>query len=82
MGDSLFSILVDESRDVSMKEQMVIVVRYVDKNGHVVERFIGIEHITSTTALSLKSTIDKFFSKHGLNISRLSGQGYDGSSNM
>ena len=55
MGDSLFSILVDESRDVSMKEQMAIVVRYVDKNGHVVERFIGIEHITSTTALSLKA---------------------------
>ena len=82
MGDSLFSILVDESRDVSMKEQMAIIVRYVNNNGHVVEYFMGIEHVTSTTALSLKSAIDKFFSRHGLSISRLRGQGYDGASNM
>ena len=82
IGDSLFSILVDESRDVSMKEQMTIVVRYVGKNGHVVEHFMGIEHVTSTTALSLKAVIDKFFSRHGLRISRLRGQCYDGASNM
>ncbi|KAM2425494.1 hypothetical protein ACFX1W_022928 [Malus domestica] len=47
VGTSLFSILIDESRHVSRKEQMAIVLRYVDKNGHVVERFIGIEHVTS-----------------------------------
>ena len=82
MGDSLFSILVDESRDVSMKEQMAIIVRYVNNNGHVVEYFMGIEHVTSTTALSLKSAIDKFFSRHGLSISRLRGQGYDGASSI
>ncbi|XP_022867080.1 uncharacterized protein LOC111386832 [Olea europaea var. sylvestris] len=58
-GDSLFSILVDESCDVSMKEQMSIILRYVDNSGHVNERFIGIEHVTSTTALSLKAAIDK-----------------------
>ena len=82
IDDSLFSILVDESRDVSMKEQMAIVVRYVDKNGHVVERFMGIEHVTSTTALSLKAAIDKFFSRHGLSISKLRGECYDGARNM
>ncbi|XP_022852781.1 uncharacterized protein LOC111374358 [Olea europaea var. sylvestris] len=58
VGDSLFSILVDESCDVSMKEQMSIVLRYVDNSGHVNEHFIGIEHVTSTTALSLKAAID------------------------
>ena len=30
MGDSLFSILVDESRDVSVKDQMVVMFHYVD----------------------------------------------------
>ncbi|XP_022859237.1 uncharacterized protein LOC111380007 [Olea europaea var. sylvestris] len=59
VGDSLFSILVDESRDLSMKEQMSIILRYVDNSGHVNECFIGIEHVTSTTALSLKAAIDK-----------------------
>ncbi|KAM1571243.1 hypothetical protein ACFX10_036159 [Malus domestica] len=82
VGTSLFSILIDESRDVSTKEQMAIVLRYVDKNGHVVERFIGIEHVTSTDALSLKETIDGVFSRHKLSMSRLRGQGYDGASNM
>ncbi|XP_022843261.1 zinc finger MYM-type protein 1-like [Olea europaea var. sylvestris] len=82
VGDSLFSILVDESRDVSMKEKMSIVLRYVDNSGYVNERFIGIEHVTSTTALSLKTAIDKVFSRYNLSMSRLRGQGYDGASNM
>jgi hypothetical protein len=29
MGDGLFSVLIDESRDISIKEQMAVVVRYV-----------------------------------------------------
>ena len=33
IGDALFCILVDESHDISMKEQMVVILRYVDKNG-------------------------------------------------
>uniref|UniRef100_A0A803Q5F8 TTF-type domain-containing protein n=1 Tax=Cannabis sativa TaxID=3483 RepID=A0A803Q5F8_CANSA len=82
MEDVIFSILVDESRDVSIKEQMVVMFRYVDKKGYVIERFIGIEHVESTTSISLKIAIDKLFSKHGLSISRLRGQGYDGASNM
>ena len=48
------------------------------KKGHVIERFIGIEHVASTTALSLETNIDSLFSKHGLSMSKLSGQGYDG----
>ncbi|XP_062103100.1 uncharacterized protein LOC133814118 [Humulus lupulus] len=82
MGDIVFSILVDESRDVSIKEQMVVMFRYVDKRGCVIERFIGIEHVPNTTAISLKIAINKLFSKHGMSISKLRGQGYDGASNM
>ncbi|CAL2267578.1 unnamed protein product [Prunus armeniaca] len=58
MDDAFFSILVDESRDVSVKEQMVVMFRYVDKEGCVIERFIGIEHVTSTTAESLKANYE------------------------
>ncbi|XP_022871409.1 uncharacterized protein LOC111390581 [Olea europaea var. sylvestris] len=82
VGDSLFSILADESRDVSMKEQMSIILCYIDNSGHVNERFIGIEHVTSTTALSLKAVINKVFSRYNLSMSRLRGQGCDGASNM
>ncbi|KAF8396511.1 hypothetical protein HHK36_018134 [Tetracentron sinense] len=82
VGDFLFSILIDESRDISIKEQMVVVLRYVDKRGYVIERFLCIVHVTETTAISLKAAVDEIFSKHGLSITRLRGQGYDGASNM
>jgi hypothetical protein len=45
LGDSLFSILIDESRDISIKEQMAVVLRYVDNNGHIIECFLGIQHV-------------------------------------
>ncbi|XP_022846235.1 zinc finger MYM-type protein 1-like [Olea europaea var. sylvestris] len=67
IGDSLFSILVDEARDNSVKEQMAVVLRFVDKSGRVKERFWD--------------AIDAMFSTHGLSISSLRGQGYDGASN-
>ncbi|XP_028105174.1 uncharacterized protein LOC114304198 [Camellia sinensis] len=82
LGDALFSTLIDEIRDISIKEQMVVVIRYVDKKGQVIERFLGIEHVANTNALSLKQAVANLFSKHGLSISRLWGQGYDGASNM
>ncbi|XP_076926157.1 uncharacterized protein LOC143589218 [Bidens hawaiensis] len=82
LNDDVFSILVDESRDISKKEQMAVVLRYVDKLGFVKERFIGLVHVMETTALSLKAAIDDLFARHNLSISRVRGQGYDGASNM
>ncbi|XP_028055831.1 zinc finger MYM-type protein 1-like [Camellia sinensis] len=82
LDNEFFSILVDESRDISVKEQMAVVLRYVDKKGIVIERFLGIVHVSNTTALSLKATIESLFCRHGLSISKLRGQGYDGATNM
>ena len=61
---------------------MAVVVRYVNAEGHVIESFLGLEHVTSTTAISLKEAIEILFSRHKLSISKLRGQGYDGASNM
>ncbi|GER44462.1 zinc finger MYM-type protein [Striga asiatica] len=80
MGDAPFSILVDEARDHSIKEQMAVVLRFVDAKGEVIERFVGIEHVQSTDAHSLKLAIDELLSRNGLSISNLRGQGYDGAS--
>ncbi|CAM8920402.1 unnamed protein product [Rhodiola kirilowii] len=82
IGDKFFSLLVDEARDCSIKEQMAIVLRYVNDHGIVMEHFIGLVHVVDTTSLALKRGIDEFFAKYGLSLSKLRGQGYDGASNM
>ncbi|KAI3716955.1 hypothetical protein L1987_68206 [Smallanthus sonchifolius] len=82
LGDDVFSLLVDESSDVSKKEQMAVVIRYVDKCGVVKERFIGLVHVVDTYALSLKRAIDELFARYGLSLMKIRGQGYDGASNM
>ncbi|XP_028117856.1 uncharacterized protein LOC114315439 [Camellia sinensis] len=61
---------------------MAVVIQYVDKKGQVIDRFLGIEHVANTNALSLKQVMENLFSKLGLSIFRLQGQGYDGPSNM
>ncbi|XP_021775156.1 zinc finger MYM-type protein 1-like [Chenopodium quinoa] len=82
IGDDYFGILFDESSDASQKEQMALCVRYVDKKGMIVERFLGIVHVRDTTALSLKEAILSLLNEHSLSLSRVRGQGYDGASNV
>ncbi|XP_062017033.1 uncharacterized protein LOC133733428 [Rosa rugosa] len=81
ISDSLFSVLINEFLDISSMNQMAIILRFVDK-GTVIERYLGMVHVTNATALSLKVAVDDFFSSHGLIMSRLRGQTYVGTSNM
>ncbi|KAM3344704.1 hypothetical protein P3S68_024413 [Capsicum galapagoense] len=82
LNGDYFGILVDESKDISHKEQMALVLRYVDKNGEVVERFIGLVHVSDTSACSLKKEIYSLLFDHSLSPSKIRGQGYYGASNM
>ncbi|KAH7658156.1 Ribonuclease H-like protein [Dioscorea alata] len=82
IGDNYFSLTIDEAQDVLVKEQMGVVLRYVNKNGYVIERFLDMVHVSYTSSISLKNAIDCLFAKHGLSLSRLRRQGYDGASNM
>ncbi|KAK1367885.1 zinc finger MYM-type protein 1-like [Heracleum sosnowskyi] len=40
IGNSFFTLMVSESRDISLKEQMAGVLRYVNKHGEVIERLL------------------------------------------
>ena len=82
IGGDVFCLLVDESADVSGKEQMAVVLRYVDKLGLIKERLIGVVHVSETSASCLKSNIDNLFAKYGLSMTQVRGRGYDGASNM
>ncbi|KAJ9561793.1 hypothetical protein OSB04_006953 [Centaurea solstitialis] len=67
IGDSFFSILIDESHEASCKLTLVL-------------RFIGIKHVDDTSSLSLKVTVYSMLSNHGLSFSKIRGQGYNGAS--
>jgi Domain of unknown function (DUF4371) len=82
LDDDLFAILVDESRDVSCKEKMALVIRFVRKDGSVVERFLGVIHVLDTVATLLKVVVESKLVEHNLCLSRVREQGYDRASNM
>nr|XP_016486156.1 PREDICTED: zinc finger MYM-type protein 1-like [Nicotiana tabacum] len=82
LNGDFFALLVDESCDVSRKEQLAIVMQYVNRCGSVVEYFIGIVHICNTTALCLKKAIIDYLAQYSLSLSYVRGQCYDGASNM
>ncbi|KAK1362664.1 hypothetical protein POM88_047138 [Heracleum sosnowskyi] len=82
VGDSKFCILVDEAKDSSNKEDMSIILRFVDRLGILRERFFEIIHVPNTTAATLKEKIPIVLSRYNLHSSDMRGQGYDGASNM
>ena len=49
----IFSLGIDETSDMSRNEQVAFVIRYVDRNGEIQERLLGMEHVSSTTAKAL-----------------------------
>ncbi|GMI88110.1 hypothetical protein like AT1G19260 [Hibiscus trionum] len=56
---------------------MSIVLRYVDKNGYVKERFYGLVHVKDTDASTLKDGICFPLSQYNLDVHNIRGQGYD-----
>ncbi|KAI3457225.1 hypothetical protein Pfo_013888 [Paulownia fortunei] len=68
IGDAKYCLIVDESRDELKREQMAIVLWFVDKEGFILERFFDVVHVEDTKTSTLKREI--------------SGQGYDGVSTM
>lgn len=82
IGNAKFCIIVDEARDESMKEQMAIVLRFVDKDGFVRERFFGLVHVSNTVTVTLQNGIYFVLSQNKLAIENIRGQGYDGASNI
>lgn len=82
IGESKFCVLVDEARDESKKEQMALVLRFVDREGLIKKRFLDLVHVRDTTALTLKNSICAILSDNSLNVQDIRGQGYDGASNM
>lgn len=79
---AFFSIIVDETTDVSTKEQVSICLRWVSEDLMPCEDFLGLYETSSTTGETLTDVICDVLTRFGLPTARLRGQCYDGASNM
>ena len=79
----LFSLICDEVSDVGNHEWITVVMRYV-KHDQICESLLAIYivPITSLTASDLCDTVTTTLKTHGIDISNIVGQCYDGASNM
>ena len=77
-------MVADEVTDISNKEQLSLVVRYVD-HGSLLVREDLVAFIECDTGISGRAIADKIISclqAYGLDLSNLRGQAYDGAGNM
>ena len=77
-----FCIIVDEVCDEFKKEQMALILRFVDVDGLIREYFFDIAHVTDTSALTLKNKISSILFHHYLDIQNIYDQGYDEANNI
>nr|XP_004227401.1 zinc finger MYM-type protein 1-like [Ciona intestinalis] len=77
-----FSIISDETSDVSRQEQISICLRHVDESFKVNESLIGLFGTTATDANTIVSIILQALKDHRLDIQDCRGQSYDGAANM
>ncbi|XP_076892702.1 uncharacterized protein LOC143544490 [Bidens hawaiensis] len=73
IGGDYYAILVDKYCDFRHNHPIALCVRYVDKTGDVVERFLGIMNVMDDdTDVSIKKTVDALLEKHSLSSFNIS----------
>ena len=78
-----FSLLVDEASDSSNKEQLPLILRFVDKERNVREEFVGFyECEDGVTGQAIATLILKALQELGLSMDFCKGHCYDGAGNM
>ena len=77
--NKFFSIIADEAADSSNKEQMSLVLRFVDQNMDIREDFIAFLHCKwGLDGAGLATLVLKAINDLTLNVENCRGQGYDG----
>ncbi|XP_061173672.1 zinc finger MYM-type protein 1-like [Saccostrea echinata] len=76
-SSEFFSIMADETRDISNKEQLVLCIRWVDQNFTAHEDLLGMYCLPDIGANSITLAIKDALLKFDLPISKVRGQCYD-----
>ena len=77
-----FTIMADETTDCTNKEQLVLMIRWVDQDLMVHEDFIGLHQVDSIEAKVIYAAIEDMLLRIDLPMHKIRGQCFDGASNM
>ena len=78
-----FSLIIDESTDVSVDKNLAIVIRYYSvKRERIHDEFLAMVTVIQTTGEALFEAISSVMNTFGLDYSNLDGLGTDGASSM
>lgn len=76
------TIMVDKTANISNKEQLTVVIRWIDDDLEVSEEFLGMYSLSSTTADSIVAAIKDILLRFQIPTAKIRGQCYDGCSTM
>lgn len=79
---NFYSVLCDEVVDVACKQQVSIVLRFVDSGCNIREEFLDFIKVERITGEVLAREIKNVLARYGLDLQNCRGQGYDGATNM
>lgn len=84
VGDSGFSLILDESTDVSTTKYLAITIRYYSKNDNKIKTdFLGLLEVYRATSDALFGAVVEYLKAIGLDYKKqLIGIGSDGGSNL
>lgn len=77
-----FSIIADETQDISGHEQFAMSVRWVSSSYEISEDLIGFFQVDVTDAATLSAVIKDLLLRCNISLHDCRGQAYDGASNM
>lgn len=60
------SVMVDESTDISIKEKLLVYVRFIGNDGTVKTKFVALKDLTNATAKGILDTLLKILSDYGI----------------
>ncbi|XP_052124153.1 protein FAM200A-like [Frankliniella occidentalis] len=83
VGEQGFSLIIDESTDISVVKFMAVMIRYHSmKKNEIVTDFLGFIEVYRATATALFDSLKEYLSNVGLNYKHVIGLGTDGASNL
>lgn len=83
IGESPYSLYLDESTDISVNKLLCICVKYHSKkHSKFVSTYLGLVELTDADAKAISDTVVAFLSKNGLQIKNMMGIATDGASVM